>query len=64
MIGDTPYDAVAALDASVSAVGVLTRGFSKDGLVGAGCLRRKRGASGYPDVPVVHHDHLGRRSRF
>jgi phosphoglycolate phosphatase-like HAD superfamily hydrolase len=38
MIGDTPYDAEAALDASVSAVGVLTGGFSREVLAGAGCL--------------------------
>lgn len=38
MIGDTPYDAEAALDASVSAVGVLTGGFSREALVEAGCF--------------------------
>ena len=38
MIGDTPYDAEAALDASVSAVGVLTGGFSREALAEAGCF--------------------------
>jgi phosphoglycolate phosphatase-like HAD superfamily hydrolase len=37
MIGDTPYDAEAALDASVSAVGVLTGGFCSEALTDAGC---------------------------
>lgn len=37
MIGYTPYDAEAALDASVSAIGVLTGGFSREALADAGC---------------------------
>jgi len=38
MIGDTPYDAEAALGASTSAVGVLTGGFSREALMEAGCF--------------------------
>jgi phosphoglycolate phosphatase-like HAD superfamily hydrolase len=38
MIGDTPYDAEAALGAGVAAAGVLTGGFSADALRGAGCF--------------------------
>ena len=38
MIGDTPYDAEAALGASTSAVGVLTGGFSRETLAEAGCF--------------------------
>jgi HAD superfamily hydrolase (TIGR01549 family) len=38
MTGDTPYDAEAALGAGVSALGVLTGGFSRAALKGAGCL--------------------------
>jgi phosphoglycolate phosphatase-like HAD superfamily hydrolase len=38
MTGDTPYDAVAARGASVSALGVLTGGFSRAALKEAGCL--------------------------
>ena len=38
MIGDTPYDAEAALGARTSAVGVLTGGFSREALAEAGCF--------------------------
>ena len=38
MTGDTPYDAEAARGAGVSAVGVLTGGFSQAALKEAGCL--------------------------
>ena len=38
MIGDTPYDAEAAKEASTNAAGVLTGGFSKETLLQAGCL--------------------------
>ena len=38
MTGDTPYDAEAALGAGVSALGVLTGGFSTTALKEAGCL--------------------------
>jgi HAD superfamily hydrolase (TIGR01549 family) len=38
MTGDTPYDAEAARGAGVSALGVLTGGFSRTALKGAGCL--------------------------
>jgi HAD superfamily hydrolase (TIGR01549 family) len=38
MVGDTPYDAEAAKEASTSAAGVLTGGFSKETLLEAGCL--------------------------
>jgi HAD superfamily hydrolase (TIGR01549 family) len=38
MTGDTPYDAEAALGAGVSALGVLTGGFSRTALKVAGCL--------------------------
>ena len=44
MTGDTPYDAEAALGAGVSALGVLTGGFSATALKEAGCLAAiKRG---------------------
>ena len=38
MIGDTPYDAEAALGASTFAAGVLTGGFSREALAEAGCF--------------------------
>jgi len=38
MIGDTPYDAEAALGAGASAAGLLTGGFARKALVEAGCL--------------------------
>jgi HAD superfamily hydrolase (TIGR01509 family) len=38
MIGDTPYDAMAARNAGVAAVGVLTGGFSESELKAAGCV--------------------------
>jgi phosphoglycolate phosphatase-like HAD superfamily hydrolase len=38
MIGDTPYDAEAAIGAGAAAAGVLTGGFSADALIGAGCF--------------------------
>jgi phosphoglycolate phosphatase-like HAD superfamily hydrolase len=37
MVGDTPYDAEAGLEAGTKAAGVLTGGFSADVLTGAGC---------------------------
>jgi len=36
MIGDTPYDAEAALGAGTSAGGLLTGGFAREALEGAG----------------------------
>jgi phosphoglycolate phosphatase-like HAD superfamily hydrolase len=38
MVGDTPYDAEAALEAGTKAAGVLTGGFSESVLVAAGCF--------------------------
>ena len=38
MIGDTPYDAEAALGAGVAAAGLLTGGFTRQALAGAGCF--------------------------
>ena len=38
MIGDTPYDAEAALGAGIRAAGVLTGGFSSEALTEAGCF--------------------------
>jgi HAD superfamily hydrolase (TIGR01549 family) len=38
MIGDTPYDAEAALGAGTAAAGLLTGGFAKEALVEAGCF--------------------------
>jgi phosphoglycolate phosphatase-like HAD superfamily hydrolase len=38
MIGDTPYDAEAALGAGASAAGLLTGGFARKALMEAGCL--------------------------
>jgi phosphoglycolate phosphatase-like HAD superfamily hydrolase len=37
MIGDTPYDAQAAGQASVAAVGVISGGFTEAELVASGC---------------------------
>lgn len=37
MVGDTPYDAMAARGAGLDALGVLTGGFSKGELTAAGC---------------------------
>jgi phosphoglycolate phosphatase-like HAD superfamily hydrolase len=38
MVGDTPYDAEAALEAGAAAVSVLTGGFASEALVEAGCF--------------------------
>jgi hypothetical protein len=38
MIGDTTYDAEAGLGAGAAAAGVLTGGFPKETLIGAGCF--------------------------
>ena len=38
MIGDTPYDAEAAFGAGTAAAGLLTGGFAKETLIGAGCF--------------------------
>jgi len=38
MIGDTPYDAEAGLEAGTSAGGVLTGGFTRAALTEAGCF--------------------------
>jgi HAD superfamily hydrolase (TIGR01549 family) len=38
MIGDTPYDAEAALGAGTLAAGLLTGGFAREALAGAGCF--------------------------
>jgi phosphoglycolate phosphatase-like HAD superfamily hydrolase len=38
MTGDTPYDAEAARRAGVSALGLLTGGFSRETLKDAGCF--------------------------
>jgi phosphoglycolate phosphatase-like HAD superfamily hydrolase len=38
MIGDTPYDAEAALGAGASAAGLLTGGFAREALAEAGCF--------------------------
>jgi phosphoglycolate phosphatase-like HAD superfamily hydrolase len=38
MIGDTPYDAEAGLEAGTSAAGLLTGGFTREALTGAGCF--------------------------
>jgi phosphoglycolate phosphatase-like HAD superfamily hydrolase len=37
MVGDTPYDAEAGLEAGTKAAGVLTGGFSAEALAQAGC---------------------------
>jgi phosphoglycolate phosphatase-like HAD superfamily hydrolase len=38
MVGDTPYDAEAGIEAGTKAAGVLTGGFSEDVLAEAGCF--------------------------
>jgi HAD superfamily hydrolase (TIGR01549 family) len=38
MVGDTPYDAEAALGAGTAAAGLLTGGFAKEALTEAGCF--------------------------
>ena len=38
MVGDTPYDAEAAIEAGASAAGVLTGGFAREALLEAGCF--------------------------
>jgi HAD superfamily hydrolase (TIGR01509 family) len=38
MVGDTPYDAEAGIEAGTKAAGVLTGGFSESVLLGAGCF--------------------------
>jgi phosphoglycolate phosphatase-like HAD superfamily hydrolase len=38
MVGDTPYDAEAGIEAGTKAAGVLTGGFSESVLGGAGCF--------------------------
>jgi phosphoglycolate phosphatase-like HAD superfamily hydrolase len=53
-IGDTPYDAEASLEARVSAVGVLTGGFSREALTGAGCLAVAKELQGLLTCLEVH----------
>ena len=38
VVGDTPYDAIAAIKAGIPTVGVLSGGFSNESLVKAGCI--------------------------
>ena len=38
MIGDTPYDAIAARRAGVAAIGMLSGGFSRHDLEASGCI--------------------------
>jgi phosphoglycolate phosphatase-like HAD superfamily hydrolase len=45
MVGDTPYDAEAGIEAGTKAAGVLTGGFSEDVLVDAGCFAVARDLS-------------------
>jgi HAD superfamily hydrolase (TIGR01549 family) len=58
MTGDTPYDAVAARGAGVSALGVLTGGFSRTALKDAGCFAAIKEVGeiqkflGTPAIPV------------
>ena len=66
MVGDTPYDAEAGLEAGTKAAGVLTGGFSADVLTGAGCFavgEDLRGLlssllSGEAAVPTIQPDLL------
>lgn len=66
MVGDTPYDAEAGLEAGTKAAGVLTGGFSADVLTGAGCFavgEDLRGLlpsllSGEATVPIIQPDFL------
>ncbi len=37
MVGDTPYDALSAVKAGASAIGLTTGGFSRDELQQSGC---------------------------
>lgn len=39
MIGDTPFDAIAAHKAGIPCIGLLTGGFSESSLMAAGCVR-------------------------
>jgi HAD superfamily hydrolase (TIGR01509 family) len=45
MVGDTPYDAVAAKQAGVRAIGVLCGGFAEQELMKAGCMEIYRDAA-------------------
>jgi len=38
MVGDTPYDAIAARGAGVAAIGMLSGGFSRHDLEESGCI--------------------------
>ena len=38
VIGDTPYDAIAAGQAAIASIGVLCGGFTEDSLRQAGCV--------------------------
>jgi phosphoglycolate phosphatase-like HAD superfamily hydrolase len=59
MIGDTPYDAEAGLEAGTKAAGVLTGGFTADALSQAGCFAVAA------DLPAIlfHLRHVVRSSR-
>lgn len=45
VIGDTPYDAVAARHAAMRCIGVLTGGWTKEQLLDAGCVTVYRGVA-------------------
>jgi phosphoglycolate phosphatase-like HAD superfamily hydrolase len=52
MIGDTPYDAVAAKRAGVRAIGMLSGGFSRYDLEASGCTAVYRD----PTDLLAHYD--------
>ncbi len=52
MIGDTPYDAIAAKQARVRAIGMLSGGFSRAELEASGCAAVYRD----PSDLLAHHD--------
>jgi phosphoglycolate phosphatase-like HAD superfamily hydrolase len=58
MVGDTPYDAEAGIEAGTKAAGVLTGGFSEDVLHEAGCFAVARDLRGL--LPNLHSGLGGR----
>jgi phosphoglycolate phosphatase-like HAD superfamily hydrolase len=56
-LGDTPYDAIAAVDAGIDAIaGTLTGGFSRTALQDAGCRWIVESATEM--LPIVRHRHV------
>ena len=59
VVGDTPYDAIAAAKAKLKTIGLLSGGFAKESLTDAGCLAIYKDPADllahYDESPIVSH---------